>query len=116
MPSRGKRRLTLQTLLFLRPRYDEPRAREWARSHHYKADKVDETPEHLRLRQRDPADFEPGSFRTIRFGRSGVEGVFGHLKGGAAADPPPARGSSGEKRREARSSPASYSTLDELFG
>ncbi|MGD2215139.1 MAG: hypothetical protein PVJ64_00230 [Gemmatimonadales bacterium] len=47
--------------------------------HGYRADKVDETDETFRLRQREPAEFEEGSFRTITL-REGVQAVIGRLK------------------------------------
>ncbi len=46
----------------------------------FKVDKIDETAKSYRVRQREPSAFVPGSFRTIKLGRGGVEAVVGHLR------------------------------------
>lgn len=79
--------LEVQTLIFRKenfPRAD--RARSWARYHGFKVAKVDETEVSFRLRQREPSDFVPGSFRTIDMGSSGVRGVVGCPKRGRESD------------------------------
>jgi hypothetical protein len=84
-PSRGGR-LHLQSLLFERPRWDVSKAKAWARSHvceiagrriRCRAGTAELTTAHVRLRQRDPCEFAPGSFRTVPLGQ-GVKAIMGH--------------------------------------
>lgn len=43
---------------------------------------IDETDDSIRIRQRNPGDFEPNSFRTIKLpGAKGIKAVIGKLKG-----------------------------------
>lgn len=43
---------------------------------------IDETEDSIRIRQRNPGDFEPNSFRTIKLpGAKGIKAVIGKLKG-----------------------------------
>lgn len=71
---------TVQTLIFSKDRYETAAlAKNWAREHKYRADKVDETSESWRLRQKEPGDFKEGSFRTIEL-TEGVKAVIGKLK------------------------------------
>lgn len=69
----------IQTLIFSKEDYTEEEAKEWAKAHDFRADKVDETEDSYRLRQKDPEDFEEGSFRTIDL-TDGVRAVIGKLK------------------------------------
>lgn len=62
---KGETTTTVQTLIFPKGSFTEAEAIAWAKGHDFKADKVDETEDSFRLRQRDPGDFEEGSFRTI---------------------------------------------------
>jgi hypothetical protein len=71
--------LETQSLVFDKERFSRAEAVAWAREHDYKADKVDETEESWRLRQRDPGDFVEDSFRTVELD-DGVQAVMGHLK------------------------------------
>jgi len=72
---------TVQTLIFPRPRYSPSRAKAWARAHNYAVRKEPDIKEHtIRIRQRNPSEFEGGSFRTISLGKSGVKAVVGHLR------------------------------------
>ncbi len=54
----------VQTLIFPKAKWDSVEAcKEWAKDHDFRADKVDETEDSWRLRQRDPGDFK--RLRTI---------------------------------------------------
>jgi hypothetical protein len=68
--------LILQSLVFRKPRWRDREARAWALSHGYVAPKTDETTNTIRIRQRAPRDFDPASFRTVRFGQ-GIQAVMG---------------------------------------
>jgi len=59
----------IQTLLFPRPFWNRRDAAAWARKHRFRATTADVTEEYIRLRQRDPEQFRPGSFRTIALGK-----------------------------------------------
>jgi hypothetical protein len=70
----------VQTLIFNKEQFPtKESAVDWAKEHDYKYGDVDETEDSWRLRQRDPADFVEGSFRTIEL-TDGVQAVVGHLK------------------------------------
>lgn len=78
---KASRRTTVQTLIFDRAKFKSSEsAVKWAKTHRFSADKVDETDSSFRLRQRDPDDFQKGSFRTISL-TDGVQAVVGRLKG-----------------------------------
>jgi hypothetical protein len=71
---------TVQSLIFPKDKYKTAKeCKDWAKKNNYKNNKVDETGDSFRLRQRDPGDFQPGSFRTIEFGK-GIKAVIGKLK------------------------------------
>lgn len=70
---------TVQTLIFSKEKFSRQQAIDWAKEHDYRADKVDETENSFRLRQREPDDFQEGSFRTIEL-TEGVSAVIGRLK------------------------------------
>ncbi len=75
----------VQTLIFSKEFFkaaDE--ARRWAKEHGFGNEKVDETGESFRLRQREPGEFKDGSFRTIELTK-GVAAVIGRLKESAEA-------------------------------
>lgn len=75
-----RRTTTVQTLIFDKKTFkSREQAIRWARSHNFRSDKVDETENSFRLRQRDPSEFEENSFRTIKL-RQGVSAVIGKLK------------------------------------
>jgi len=75
----------VQTLIFSKDKFPTAEsAKAWAKAHDFKSDKVDETEESWRLRQRDPGDFQEGSFRTITL-TEGVKAVIGRLKERRAA-------------------------------
>ena len=70
---------TVQSLIFDKGKFTRSAATKWAQDHDFRSDKVDETGESIRLRQRSPGDFTPGSFRTITL-TAGVMAVIGKLK------------------------------------
>ena len=57
--------MEIQTLLFPRGQFTPRQAISWARSHNFRASKIHATDQYLRVRHRNPNDFQPGSFRTI---------------------------------------------------
>ena len=67
---KGEDTLTTQTVVFDKEEWSEADAKEWLKDHDLKASKVDETDDSFRFRQRDPGDFESGSFRTITPGKN----------------------------------------------
>lgn len=68
----------VQTLIFDKKVFPtRSSATKWAREHDFRADKVDETADSWRLRQREPGEFV--RFRTIRM-TDGVQAVIGPLK------------------------------------
>jgi hypothetical protein len=69
----------VQTLIFDKKLFTIEQAKKWARDHDFIDSSVDETAESIRLRQKDPADFIDGSFRTIELTK-GVNAVIGRLK------------------------------------
>lgn len=76
--------MVVQSLIFDKKTFDEAKARKWAEDHKFHASKVDETEDSFRLRQRDPGEFEPNTFRTVSLTK-GVQAVMGKLK--RSADP-----------------------------
>lgn len=70
---------TIQTLIFDKKKFNAAEAKAWAKEHGFKNPKVDETEDSLRLRQKDPGEFQEGSFRTIEV-KPGVKAVIGRLK------------------------------------
>lgn len=85
---RGQTTTTVQSVLFNKSTWNASRAREWLRDHDFKSSGLDETDERLRFRQREPGEFEPGSFRTIDAGRrENAEAAAGEwAKKGAKSD------------------------------
>lgn len=70
----------VQTLIFSKSKFKSAEdAKSWAKDNGYRADKVDETDQSYRIRQRPPRDFVQSSFRTITL-TDGVKAVVGHLK------------------------------------
>lgn len=68
----------IQTLIFSKENWTRQRAVAWSRAHDFRADKVDETENSFRLRQREPGTFRSGSFRTIDLqGAEGIKAVIG---------------------------------------
>lgn len=70
----------VQSLILSKERFKNVvAARKWVTDNDFRADKVDETEESFRFRQRPPAVFREGSFRTITLTR-GVKAVIGRPK------------------------------------
>lgn len=67
---KGKTSTTVPSLIFPKGEFTRATAISWAKEHDFKSDKVDETEDSFRLRQRNPGDFTPGSFRTITPGEN----------------------------------------------
>jgi len=79
---RQKKPTVVQTLIFSKEKFAKAEdAKAWATEHDFRSDKIDETEDSWRLRQRNPEDFEPGSFKTIELDE-GVQATIGHLKDG----------------------------------
>jgi hypothetical protein len=74
---------TVQTLIFDAKKFSASKAKAWAKAHGFRFSSVDETTDSVRLRQHNPEDFKPGSFRTIEL-TNGVSAVIGKMKTGAA--------------------------------
>lgn len=75
----------VQTLVLSKDTFDTQReATKWAQEHDFKADKVDETDDSFRLRQRPPGNFTEGGLRTIELD-AGVQAVGGRLQRQAAS-------------------------------
>lgn len=70
---------TVQSLIFDKEKFTVETAKKWAEDHDFRSDLVDETEDSIRLRQRDPNDFEDDSFRTIEID-DGIKAVIGKLK------------------------------------
>ena len=69
----------VQSLLFHKAAFPVGKAKSWAKHHGFSYGRVDKGGERanmLRLRQHDPSDYVPGSFRTIVL-TDGVEAVIG---------------------------------------
>lgn len=65
---KGESSTTVQTIIFApKDAWTLEEAKAWLSDHDLKSGKVDETEDSFRFRQRDPADFEEGSFKTIPF-------------------------------------------------
>lgn len=74
----------IQTVICSKTRFKTlAAAKRWIRDHNFKVShegkKPDETSTSFRFRQRDPGDFQTGSFRTIALDR-GVSAVIGKPK------------------------------------
>lgn len=87
----------VQTLIF-GPDVTPGQATRWATRHGYLARKVDVTSQSVRVRQRPPSVFQPGSFRTFVLSRKDdVRAVIGC----------PKRGKEGDKRKGGPGRPGS---------
>lgn len=76
----------VQTLIF-GPDVTSRQATRWATSHGYRARKVDVTSQSVRVRQRPPSVFQPGSFRTFVLSRKDdVRAVIGCPRPGKESD------------------------------
>lgn len=71
---------TVQTLILSKTRFKTRQAAvKWVKDHDFHAKNVDETETSWRFRQREPGEFQSGSFRTITM-TSGIKAVIGRLK------------------------------------
>src|SRR5262245_27558798 len=65
---KGATTMTLQSVIFSpKSEWTVEECKTWLTDHELKAGEPDETANSYRFRQRDPGDFEEGSFRTINF-------------------------------------------------
>jgi hypothetical protein len=72
--------MTVQTLILNKENFKSVKeAKKWASDHNFKSDKVDETNDSYRIRQKDPGEFKEGSLRTIQL-KPGVKAVVGKMK------------------------------------
>lgn len=71
---KGATTTTTQSLIFPKEHFDRVAAMNWAKEHGFKSGDVDETESSFRLRQRNPGEFMPGSFRTIEPGKDKTKG------------------------------------------
>jgi len=78
---RWRKSTTVQTLIFDSSLFDVKASKGWAKLHGYRYGKVDAKEHTYRLRQADPATFQPGKLRTIRL-TDGVQAVIGVPRGG----------------------------------
>jgi hypothetical protein len=73
---RGKTKV--QTLLFDGKLWDPTSAQVWALDHKFKAHKIDQPAEYIRIRQAEPSTFRKDTFRTISFSDAkGIKAVVG---------------------------------------
>lgn len=75
--------MIVQSLVLSRAKFSPGEAERWVRAHGFKAAHRGKGPDATgashRFRQRDPGEFEKGSFRTIRMA-DGVQAVVGRLR------------------------------------
>ncbi len=71
--------LEVQALIFSDANFTEESAIAWARDNDFLFDKIEETEDSWKLKQKDPNEFEPDSFRTIDI-TEGVKAVAGKVK------------------------------------
>lgn len=76
--------MVVQTLILAKADFSKEEAIAWVESHDFHAEKIDETEDSYRFRQREPSEFDQESFRTITLTK-GVQAVVGKLKDGKAA-------------------------------
>ena len=69
----------VQTLIFDKDKFNEATAKAWAEKNNFHAGKIDVTEDSIRLRQKDPGDFQEGSFKTIEL-KDGVKAVIGRKR------------------------------------
>lgn len=75
----------VQSLIFDKKLFTVETAKKWALDHEFKADKVEETEDSIRIGQVEPSEFLEDSFRTIEL-TDGVKAVSGRLKDGKDMD------------------------------
>ena len=67
---KGSKKTEVQSVIFDRDNFTVEEARAWLERNDFSAAKIDETSTSYRFRQRDPGEFEEGSFRTITPGET----------------------------------------------
>ncbi len=77
--------MVVQTLILSKEKFSKEEAIAWVESHDFHAEKIDETEDSYRFRQREPEEFDQESFRTITL-TEGVQAVVGKIKDGKAAE------------------------------
>ena len=75
----SRQSMIVQSLILAKEVFTREQATRWITDHGYHVRKVDETSTSYRFRQREPGDFKPRSFRTIKI-ETGVSAVVGKLK------------------------------------
>jgi len=75
----AQEKTTIQTLIFSKDKFTKQQAKKWAKNHGFKSSNVDETSKSFRLRQKEPTEFKPDSFRTISLA-DGIKAVIGRPK------------------------------------
>lgn len=104
---RGKTRV--QTLLFDSKRWDPTSAQVWALDHKFKAHKIDQPAEYIRIRQAEPSAFRKDTFRTISFSDAkGIKAVIGVPK---PVDPKK-RAAAAKAKKMNRNNPRRNGTID----
>lgn len=71
---KGQTTTSLQSVVFDKSKWTRAEATRWLQDNDLRHDKVDETDNSFRYRQRDPGDFTEGTFRTIVPGGQGSTG------------------------------------------
>lgn len=71
--------MIVQSIIFDKEKFSKEEAQKWAADHEYTSEGVDETEESLRLRQKQPGDFDPDSFRVMEI-KPGIKLVMGKIK------------------------------------
>jgi hypothetical protein len=76
--TRSRRALQVQTLIFHKHEWTKPQALAWARSHGFKASKIESKPNTWRIQQVDPKRMKIVS--TKRLGKHGIFAVMGRMR------------------------------------
>lgn len=71
--------MILQSLIFDKSKFTAKGAQKWAKDHNFSESNVDETGDSIRLRQKDPSEFDDSTFRTVPI-TEGITSVMGKLK------------------------------------
>lgn len=71
--------MIVQSIIFDKEKFSQEEAQKWAEDHNYTAEGADETEGSFRLRQKQPADFDPDTFRVMEI-KPGIKLVMGKIK------------------------------------
>lgn len=74
MADRCPKGMEIQTILFDKEYFTKRTANTWIKKHNYKNNKIDETEDYFRIRQKSPSNFEKHSYRTIEF-KPGIKAI-----------------------------------------